>query len=104
MNLLGKLREQRRPKPAGRSRPYQSARAAGGIPALSRDALRDNSVWLGNLVLSRLAFRMGIAFITLTVIVFILAATGPLNYYDFLIFLIVGSVLAMLFTAAFHDR
>ncbi|MXY72447.1 MAG: hypothetical protein F4Y97_05335 [Dehalococcoidia bacterium] len=104
MNLLGKLRGQRSTKPAGRSRPYQSARAAGGIPPLSRDALRDNSVWLGNWVLSRLAFRLGVAFVIATVIVFILAAAGPLNYYDFLIFLVVGGVLAMLFTAAFHDR
>ncbi|MDE2932476.1 MAG: hypothetical protein OXS47_01245 [Chloroflexota bacterium] len=104
MNLLGKLRGQRSTKPAGRSRPYQSARAAGGIPPLSRDALRDNSVWLGNWVLSRLAFRLGVAFVIATFIVFILAAAGPLNYYDFLIFLVVGGVLAMLFTAAFHDR
>ena len=104
MSLLGKLRGQRSKKPAGQSRPYQSARAAGGIPPLSRDALRDNSVWLGNWVLSRLAFRMGIAFVIATVTVFILASLGPMYYYDFLIFLIVGSVLAMLFTAAFHDR
>ncbi len=104
MNLLGRLRGQRKPKRAGRSGPYQSARAAGGIPPLSRHALRDNSVWLGNWVLSRLAFRLGIAFIIATVVLFILAATGPLNFYDFLIFLTVGSVLAMLFTAAFHDR
>ena len=89
---------------AGEIENATETREKGGIPHLPRGALRDNSVWVGNWVLSRLAFRVGIAFITLTVVVLILAAAGPLNYYDFLIFLVVGSVLAMLFTAAFHDR